>query len=169
MSRSNPHHRNPGLASAAVPRRARPRSCWRLAVTLAAPWMVGLTQPAGACDLKAEFVAPTAHTLAGTQPVQWEMRFSNVAASGHCPSNQVSLVRQTQSGSSPALGGVGPAPLNSLAPGQSVMLRLVEQVPPASGSFVYRVTYGSKFLDANERNHHPSKSVSFQATATIGG
>lgn len=128
--------------------------------------------PAAACDLKAEFVAPTGPTHNGANPLPWEIRFSNIAATGDCPGNQVSLVRQAADPAQPgtiAIGGVGPATLPALTPKQSVTLRLVEASPPKSGTYVYRLSYASKFLDANERNHRPSKAISFHAAYTIGG
>lgn len=134
--------------------------------------VAAIALPVAACDLKAEFVAPTGPTHNGAKPLPWEIRFSNVAASGDCPGNQVSLVRQAadaaQSGSN-AIGGIGPATLPALTPKQSVTLRLVENAPPKSGEYVYRLSYAIKFLDANERNHQPTKAISFHAGYAIGG
>lgn len=140
-----------------------------LALTAA---LAAFALPAAACDLKAEFVAPTGGTHNGANPLPWEIRISNVAAAGDCPGNQVSLVRQPADPAQPgavAIGGVGPATLPALAPKQSVTLRLVEASPPKSGTYVYRLSYASKFLDANVRNHQPTKSISFHAAYTIGG
>ncbi|MDZ7589675.1 MAG: hypothetical protein U5L05_03085 [Rubrivivax sp.] len=92
----------------------------------------------------------------------------------------MSLVRQpenpAQAGSlsidgagSLSIGGAGSVTLHALAPKGSVTLRLVENSPPTSGTYVYRLSYTSKFLDANEHNHRPTKSISFHASYTIGG
>lgn len=136
------------------------------------PLFAAFALPAAACDLKAEFIAPTGSTHNGANPLPWEIRFSNVATAGDCPANQVRLVRQpadpAQAGSL-AIGGAGPLALRALAPKETVTLRLVDNSPPKSGTYVYRPSYATKFLDSNERNHQPTRSMSFHAAYTIGG
>ena len=119
------------------------------------------------CDLKAEFTAPAGTSLPGGQPVQWSLRFTNVSGSGTCAANKVRLQRSGGS-TAVALGNVTVyRTLPALGPLASTTLTFPEATTPASGTYVYKPEYATPHDDADNANHHPSRTVTFSSTATL--
>ncbi|MDZ7589674.1 MAG: CARDB domain-containing protein [Rubrivivax sp.] len=121
------------------------------------------------CDLKADVVFPSGSLVGGGSALAWKLSFANIAASGSCAANQVRLNRYagtTASGSATTVGGSGSwQPLPALAPGQSVQIDFSEASPPTSGTHTYKLAYASPHNDANNGNHHTTKTVEFTASA----
>lgn len=149
-----------------TPRRRAPWHPAAAAVTL----LAALHGTAWAqCDLKVDVVFPTGSLVAGGSSLTWKLSFTNIAASGSCAANQVRLNRYvgtTASGSATAVGGSGSwQPLPALAPQQAVEIGFNEASPPTSGMHTYKVAYASPHNDANNGNHHTTKTVEFTASA----
>lgn len=125
----------------------------------------------GGCDLKTTFTAPTGNTVTGGQAVTWTLKFENIG-SGQCAANTIRLRRysgNTASGYGSAIGGSGNLKtLPALAAAGSVNLSFVENVPPNTGVYTYKASYSSPHNDGNNFNHHPTKTVTFQAGAPTG-
>lgn len=121
------------------------------------------------CDLKVAFVAPTGNTVTSGQAVTWTLRFKNIGKST-CKANRIKLSRysgRTASGYGSAIGGSGNLQkLPALASGESVDLNFVEKRPPGRGKYTYKIRFSSPHNDANNRNHNPTKTVSFKAGAS---
>lgn len=120
------------------------------------------------CDLKAEFVAPAASSLPGAQPVTWTLRFKN-EGSAACAGNKIKLNRYsggTASGYGSAVGGSGAfQDLPALTAGQTADLSFPESAPPQTGTFTYKAAYSTAHNDSNNFNHHPTKTVKYDAPA----
>lgn len=143
----------------------RRRKPWHLAA--ACGWLLaaGHGSASAQCDLKADVLLPAGSTIAGGGALTWRVGFANIAASGSCAANQVRLNRYvgtTASGSATAVGGSGSwQPLPALAPGQSVQIDFGEAAAPSSGTHTYKVVYASAHNDADNGNHHTTKTVAF--------
>lgn len=120
------------------------------------------------CDLQVHVVFPSLALVGGGSSLTWKLGFANVAASGSCAANQVRLNRHvgtTASGPATAVGGSGSwQPLPALAPGQSVQIDFNEASPPTSGLHTYKLVYATPHSDADNGNHHPTKTVEFVAS-----
>src|SRR3990172_7857439 len=129
--------------------------------------LFGVSHVFAKCDLKAEFIAPTGITLTGSQSVTWTIRFTNIAQKGQCAANTIALHRysgNTASGYGTAIGGSGNLKkLPALNPGESVDLSFAENAPPNTGTFTYKLRYSSRHNDTDNINHHPTKTVTYQA------
>ncbi|MCZ6820164.1 MAG: hypothetical protein O7G31_11850 [Calditrichaeota bacterium] len=121
------------------------------------------------CDLKVTFVAPTGNTVTSGQAVTWTLQFKNIGKSA-CKANRIKLSRYsgtTGSGYGSAIGGSGNLQkLPALAPGESVDLSFVEKKPPSKGTYTYKIRFSSPHNDANNRNHGPTKTVTFKRGTT---
>jgi len=142
--------------------------CLRLAC-----FVLGMVLPVRAsaqCDLKADFIYPTGSSEPGGQSANWTLRFINVAATGTCAANNVRLVRyagSSASGTATAIGGTGALKaLPALAPQDSATLSFPELSTPTTGTHTYKPVYASPHNDANNFNHHPTRTVGFQASPT---
>ncbi len=125
---------------------------------------LALLAPASAlaqCDLDAKFGGVANPTFVTGQPGSLSVRFTNVATNGDCAANQVRL-RLTKSNLV-----VAPMPFQSLpalAPsGVALLTFQVEAALP--GTYVYEVEYATAQQDANDANHHPTRTVTFSAPA----
>lgn len=131
----------------------------------------GKPKSVGLCDLKTTFIAPTGNTVTGGQAVTWTLKFENIGA-GQCAANTIRLRRysgNTASGYGTAIGGSGNLEtLPALAAAGSVNLSFVENNPPNTGTYTYKASYSSPHNDGNNFNHHPTKTVTFQAGAAPG-
>jgi hypothetical protein len=144
-----------------------PSSPSALAAALAgAALLLGASPALAQCDLKAEFVAPAANNVPGAQPLTWTMRFKN-EGSAACAANKLKLNRYsggTASGYGTAVGGSGAfQDLPALNAGQTADLSFPESAPPQSGTFTYKAAYSKPHNDANNFNHHPTKTIVFDA------
>lgn len=126
------------------------------------------------CDLRAVFVAPVSNALPGGQLVTWTVRFSNAATTGsqaQCAANQIRLNRYsggTASGSGVTVGGSGNlVNLPALSPGAQVNLSFQEAASPASGTYTYKPVYATPHNDADNFNHHPTKTVVFEEQPAV--
>lgn len=124
------------------------------------------------CDLEVKFIAPAGSTLPGGQAVTWTLRFTNIG-NAECPGNKIKLSRYsggTASGYGTVIGGSGNlVALPALGAHQSVDLNFVENTPPNTGTFTYKATYSAKHNDADNKNHHPTKTVTYQAAPAPTG
>ncbi len=133
----------------------------------------------GQCDLETTFIAPTGNTVTGGQAVTWTLKFENIGG-GQCAANTIRLRRysgNTASGYGVAIGGSGNLEtLPALAAAvvvesfltESANLSFVENNPPNTGTYTYKASYSSPHNDGNNFNHHPTKTVTFQAGAAPG-
>jgi hypothetical protein len=139
-----------------------------LAAFALAAFCSGPSEALAQCDLKAEFVAPVASSLPGAQPVTWTMRFKN-EGSAPCAGNKIKLNRYsggTASGYGTAVGGSGAfQDLPALNAGQTADLSFPESAPPQTGTFTYKAAYSKAHNDSNNFNHHPTKTVKYDAPA----
>lgn len=147
----------------------RRRTAWPLAAACALLFAAGHGSARAQCDLKADVLLPTGSHIAGGGALTWRLGFTNIASSGGCAANQVRLNRyvgSTASGSATAVGGSGSwQALPALAPGQAVQIDFAEAAAPSSGKHTYKVAYASPHNDANNSNHHTTKTVEFAASA----
>lgn len=119
------------------------------------------------CDLKAEFAAPAGNSLPGGQPVDWTVRFTNVSGSETCAANKVRLSR-TGGGNAFAVGNVTEyRTLPALGPQASTTLTFPEAKTPLTGTYVYKPEYATVHHDADNANHHPSRTVTFSTAVTL--
>lgn len=118
------------------------------------------------CDLKVEFIAPTGDVVTGSQELKWVLRFTNVGGS-QCKANRIRLNRFTgrrASGYSSAVGGSGNLQkLPALDAGDSADLTFVEKKPPGKGKYTCKPRFSSPHNDANNSNHQPTKTVTFES------
>jgi len=142
-----------------------------LAMTLVAAFVITLFASSTAtakCDLKVTFVAPRGNTVTSGAPVTWKLKFENIGKSA-CKANKIKLSRysgRTASGYGTAIGGSGNfQKLPALGPGESVQLSFVENRPPNKGVYTYKIRFSSPHNDANNRNHRPTKTVTFRASS----
>ena len=137
-----------------------PRRLW-LAPALVGAIALGVPTAALAqCDLDAEFGGVANPTFPTGQPASLSVRFSNLAKDGACPANQVRL-RRTGGTSAAAVTAAMPLQaLPALAPA-GVALLTFQVESPLPGTHVYEVEYATPHEDANNRNHHPTRTVTF--------
>lgn len=119
--------------------------------------------PVSACDLSAQFVAPTGSTVTGPN-VSLTVEFKN-ESQADCPGNKVKLMRYngtTCSGYGTQVGGSRALfALQALRPGATQRIDWRDERVPA-GKYCYKMSYSSPHNDANNNNHHPQKKLAVQ-------
>ncbi len=135
------------------------------------PPVSGVRPKSEQCDLETTFIAPTGNTVTSGQAATWTLKFENIGG-GQCAANTIRLRRysgNTASGYGTAIGGSGNLEaLTALASGQFADLSFVENSPPNTGVYTYKASYSSAHNDGNNFNHHPTKTVTFEAGAAPG-
>ncbi|HVS03410.1 MAG TPA: CARDB domain-containing protein [Thermoanaerobaculia bacterium] len=116
----------------------------------------------GECDLTARFTWPNYDTLPASYPARFSIHFAN-AGGATCPARTVQLERHSGSRVTGPGSQVASAALAALEPNQERSLSLTDSSHAASGEFTYAVTYQGGHSDADDSNHSPAKTVTFEA------
>lgn len=117
----------------------------------------GNTGGNGVCDLSATL---DYKALSSSQR-EWKAKFKNIGGQ-KCPGNNISLSRyqgKSASGYGVQIGGSGNLQkLRELGPNKSHTLKWTESRLPG-GTNTYKIKYSGKQNDIDNKNHHPTKTV----------